>query len=67
MSIRVSLVEPGMTSTPVTRDASGLNQGLVAVEALHPDDLAHAIVFTLVQPSPVPLNEVLLWPSSLVA
>jgi NADP-dependent 3-hydroxy acid dehydrogenase YdfG len=67
MSIRVSLVEPGIVDTPMMRDTPGLSQWLAAVEPLQPEDVARAIVFALVQPASISVNEVLLRPSNQVA
>ena len=45
-------------------DTPGLSQWLAAVEPLQPEDVAHAIVFALVQPASISVNEVLLRPSN---
>lgn len=55
-SVRVTLIEPGMTDTPFFDDKP---QG-----ALEPDDIARAVLFALEQPAHVDVNEVLIRPVS---
>jgi NADP-dependent 3-hydroxy acid dehydrogenase YdfG len=62
--VRVTLVEPGIVDTPMTRGSPGAKEWLAAVEPLQPDDVAQAIVYSLCQPPRVSINDVLLRPSA---
>jgi len=55
-TIRVALLEPGMTDTPFFDNRP--------TDALQPDDLARAVIFALSQPEHVDVNEILIRPVS---
>src|SRR4051794_4981337 len=55
-SVRVTLIEPGMTDTPFFDDRPQ--------QALEPDDIAAAVMYALSQPARVDVNEVLIRPVS---
>ena len=54
--IRVTLIEPGMTDTPFFDNRPK--------NALHPDDIARAVMYAVQQPPHVDVNEVLVRPTS---
>ncbi|MDX6615629.1 MAG: hypothetical protein QOD60_720 [Solirubrobacterales bacterium] len=56
-SIRVTLIEPGMTDTPFFDSKPKLR-------ALEPEDIARAVLFALEQPEHVDVNEVLIRPTA---
>jgi NADP-dependent 3-hydroxy acid dehydrogenase YdfG len=56
-SIRVTLIEPGMTDTPFFDKKPELR-------ALEPGDIARAVIFALEQPEHVDVNEILIRPSA---
>jgi NADP-dependent 3-hydroxy acid dehydrogenase YdfG len=56
-SIRVTLIEPGMTDTPFFEQRPG-------EWALRDDDIARAVLFALEQPAGVDVNEILIRPTS---
>lgn len=56
-SIRVTLIEPGMTDTPFFDNKP-------QIEALQPEDIARAVLFALSQPPHVDVNEVLIRPTA---
>ena len=60
--IRVTLVEPGIVDTPLTRDNPVVRPLLEAVEPLAPEDVARAIVFAYSQPDHVVLSELTIRP-----
>ena len=60
--IRVTLVEPGIVDTPLTRDNPVVRPLLEAVEPLAPEDVARAIVFAYRQPDHVVLSELTIRP-----
>jgi NADP-dependent 3-hydroxy acid dehydrogenase YdfG len=60
--IRVSLVEPGLVDTPLTRDNPRVRPLLLAAEPLTPDNVAAAIVFAFTQPAHVLISEVTVRP-----
>lgn len=60
--IRVTLVEPGLTDTPLVHASPGAEAWLHAVEPLQPDDVAGAVIYALGQPSRVAVNEILIRP-----
>lgn len=62
--VRVTLVEPGIVDTPMTRLSPGAQEWLQAVEPLHPEDVAEAIVYALCQPPRISINGVTLRPST---
>jgi NADP-dependent 3-hydroxy acid dehydrogenase YdfG len=55
-SVRVTLIEPGMTDTPFFENRPE--------RALHADDIARAVLFALAQPPGVDINEMLIRPVS---
>jgi NADP-dependent 3-hydroxy acid dehydrogenase YdfG len=55
-TIRVTLIEPGMTDTPFFENRP--------TRALEADDIARAVLFALTQPQHVDVNEILVRPSS---
>jgi NADP-dependent 3-hydroxy acid dehydrogenase YdfG/phenylpyruvate tautomerase PptA (4-oxalocrotonate tautomerase family) len=55
--VRVTLIEPGMTDTPFFDQQPDL-------EALHPDDIARAVMFAVSQPPHVDVNEILVRPTA---
>ena len=60
--IRVTLVEPGIVDTPLTRDNPVVRPLLETVEPLAPEDVARAIVFAYSQPEHVVLSELTIRP-----
>jgi NADP-dependent 3-hydroxy acid dehydrogenase YdfG len=60
--IRVTLVEPGIVDTPLTRDNPLVRPLLEAVEPLGPEDVGRAIVFAYNQPEHVVLSELTIRP-----
>jgi NADP-dependent 3-hydroxy acid dehydrogenase YdfG len=60
--IRVTLVEPGIVDTPLTRDNPVVQPLLETVEPLVPEDVARAIVFAYRQPDHVVLSELTIRP-----
>jgi NADP-dependent 3-hydroxy acid dehydrogenase YdfG len=52
--IRTTLIEPGMVDTPFFENP--------VHDALHPDDIARAVMFALAQPPHVDVNEILVRP-----
>ena len=55
-TVRVTLIEPGMVDTPFFDDRP--------TDALEPDDIARAVMYTLSEPPHVDVNEVLVRPIS---
>lgn len=60
--IRVSLVEPGLVDSPLTRDNPRVRPLLLAAEPLTPEDVAAAIVFAFTQPPHVLMSELTIRP-----
>jgi NADP-dependent 3-hydroxy acid dehydrogenase YdfG len=60
--IRVTLVEPGIVDTPLTRDNPVVRPLLEAAEPLAPDDVARAIVYGYEQPPHVVVSELTVRP-----
>jgi NADP-dependent 3-hydroxy acid dehydrogenase YdfG len=60
--IRVTLVEPGLVDTPLTRQNPSVRPLLEAFTPLQPEDVAAAIVFAFTQPPHVNVNELALRP-----
>jgi NADP-dependent 3-hydroxy acid dehydrogenase YdfG len=60
--IRVSVVEPGIVDTPLTRGNPVVRPLLEASEPLAPEDVARAIAYAYAQPAHVVLSEVTLRP-----
>jgi NADP-dependent 3-hydroxy acid dehydrogenase YdfG len=60
--IRVTLVEPGIVDTPLTRNSPAVRPLLEAVEPLQAADVARAIVFAYSQPEHVVVSELAVRP-----
>jgi NADP-dependent 3-hydroxy acid dehydrogenase YdfG len=54
--VRVTVVEPGMVDTPFFENRP--------TDALHPDDIARAVVYAISQPPHVDVNEILVRPTA---
>jgi NADP-dependent 3-hydroxy acid dehydrogenase YdfG len=54
--VRVTLIEPGMTDTPFFDNRPS--------DALHPDDVARAVMWAVSQPPHVDVNEILIRPTA---
>lgn len=54
--VRVTLIEPGMVDTPFFDNGAGPG-------ALHPDDVARAVMYAVSQPPHVDVNEILVRPT----
>ncbi len=54
--VRVTLIEPGMVDTPFFDNRP--------TDALHPDDVAAAVLYAVAQPPHVDVNEILIRPTS---
>lgn len=60
--VRVSVVEPGIVDTPLTRDNPIVRPLLEAVEPLSPGDVAGAVVYAYRQPANVLVSELTIRP-----
>ena len=60
--IRVTVVEPGIVDTPLTRDNPVVKPLLDATEPLAPDDVARAIVYAYGEPPYVVVSELTVRP-----
>ena len=60
--VRVTLVEPGIVDTPLTRDNPAVRPLLEAVDPLSPEDVAAAIIYAFRQPAHVLVSELTLRP-----
>jgi NADP-dependent 3-hydroxy acid dehydrogenase YdfG len=60
--VRVTVVEPGLVDTPLTRDNPVVSPLLELAEPLSPDDVASAIVYAHSQPAHVVLSELTIRP-----
>jgi NADP-dependent 3-hydroxy acid dehydrogenase YdfG len=60
--IRVTLVEPGLVDTPLTRDNPKVRHLLEEIEPLTPVDIARAAVYAFQQPERVAVSEVVVRP-----
>jgi NADP-dependent 3-hydroxy acid dehydrogenase YdfG len=60
--VRVTLVEPGIVDTPLTRENPVVRPLLEATEPLAPEDVARAIVYAYEQPPHVVVSELTLRP-----
>jgi NADP-dependent 3-hydroxy acid dehydrogenase YdfG len=60
--VRVTVVEPGIVDTPLTRDNPLIRPILEATEPLAPEDIARAIVYAHRQPAHVVLSELTIRP-----
>ena len=60
--VRTTLVQPGLTDTPLSHSTPIIEGWLSAVDPLQPDDVARAVAFALAQPDHVAVNEIVLRP-----
>lgn len=60
--IKVTIIEPGLVDTPLTRDNPTVRPLLDALEPLRPDDVAAAITYAFLQPPHVNVDELALRP-----
>jgi NADP-dependent 3-hydroxy acid dehydrogenase YdfG len=60
--VRVTLIEPGMVDTPLTRANSFAREWLETSHPLQDADIARAILFVLAQPKTMAINELTLRP-----
>jgi NADP-dependent 3-hydroxy acid dehydrogenase YdfG len=60
--IKVTIVEPGLVDTPLTRDNPKVRPLLDECEPLTADDVARAVVFAFRQPGRVALSEIVMRP-----
>jgi NADP-dependent 3-hydroxy acid dehydrogenase YdfG len=60
--IRVTVVEPGIVDTPLTRENPAVRPLLEATAPLHPEDVARAVVYAYRQPADVVVSELTIRP-----
>jgi NADP-dependent 3-hydroxy acid dehydrogenase YdfG len=60
--VRVTLIEPGLVDTPMSRSNPHAQRLLEQISPLSPDDVARAVVFVLEQPANVLVRELALQP-----
>jgi NADP-dependent 3-hydroxy acid dehydrogenase YdfG len=60
--IRVTLIEPGLVDTPLTRFNPMIKTLLEATEPLQPEDVARAVVYAYTQPANVVISEMAVRP-----
>jgi NADP-dependent 3-hydroxy acid dehydrogenase YdfG len=60
--VRVTVVEPGIVDTPLTRENPAVRPLLDATEPLAPEDVARAVVYAYRQPPHVAISEVTIRP-----
>jgi NADP-dependent 3-hydroxy acid dehydrogenase YdfG len=60
--VRVTVVEPGIVDTPLTRDNPVVRPLLEATEPLRPEDVARAVVYAYLQPPHVLVSELTVRP-----
>jgi NADP-dependent 3-hydroxy acid dehydrogenase YdfG len=60
--IRVTVVEPGLVDTPLTRDNPKVKPLLDEIEPLTAEDVARAVVFAFQEPSRVAVTEIVIRP-----
>jgi NADP-dependent 3-hydroxy acid dehydrogenase YdfG len=60
--VRVTLIEPGMVDTPLTRANPFAQEWMKTMSPLQDDDIARAITFALSQPKYMAINELTLRP-----
>jgi NADP-dependent 3-hydroxy acid dehydrogenase YdfG len=60
--IRVTIIEPGIVDTPLTRDNPKTRPQLEACEPLTAEDVARAVVYAYQQPGHVTVSEIVLRP-----
>jgi NADP-dependent 3-hydroxy acid dehydrogenase YdfG len=63
-AIRVTLIEPGMVDTPLTRGNPKIRPLLEQIDPLTPEDVARAVVFAFQQPERVAISEVVVRPQA---
>jgi NADP-dependent 3-hydroxy acid dehydrogenase YdfG len=62
LGVRVTLIEPGLVDTPMTRASEAGRRELAAIRPLTADDVAGAVLFALTQPGHVNVHELLIQP-----
>lgn len=60
--VRVTLIEPGMVDTPLTRAVPAAHEWIATKNPLQDEDIARAIAFALAQPKHMAINELTLRP-----
>lgn len=60
--IRVTVIEPGLVDTPLTRDNPNVKPLLDEIEPLEAKDVARAVVFAFQEPSRVAVSEIVIRP-----
>jgi NADP-dependent 3-hydroxy acid dehydrogenase YdfG len=55
--VRVTLIEPGLVDTPLTRGSAAVRPLLEASEPLRPEDVARAVAYAYAQPANVAISE----------
>lgn len=60
--IRVTVVEPGLVDTPLTRDNPKIRPLLSEIEPLTAEDVAEAVVYAFTQPERVAVSEIVVRP-----
>jgi NADP-dependent 3-hydroxy acid dehydrogenase YdfG len=60
--IRVTVIEPGLVDTPLTRDNPKVKPLLDEIEPLTAEDVARAVVFAFQEPSRVAVTEIVIRP-----
>jgi NADP-dependent 3-hydroxy acid dehydrogenase YdfG len=60
--IRVTIVEPGLVDTPLTRDNPKVRPLLEEIEPLAAEDVAQAVLFAFQQPQHVAVSEIVVRP-----
>jgi ribitol 2-dehydrogenase len=62
LGVRLSLVEPGLVDTPLTRSSPRVRRLLERAPSLHPDDVAEAVLWILLRPRHVSVSELSILP-----
>jgi NADP-dependent 3-hydroxy acid dehydrogenase YdfG len=60
--IRVTVIEPGLVNTPLTRDNPKVRPLLDDIEPLTAEDVARAVAFAFQQPERVAISEIVVRP-----
>ena len=60
--IRVTVIEPGLVDTPLTRENPRIRPLLEEIEPLNAEDVARAVVYAFQQPPRVALSEIVIRP-----